>query len=378
MPATPRNEVQRLQALLDTVRLLNSTLELKELTGIILEVVRAEIAVERISVFVVDRARNLLLPLVTQEMEDEGISLPVGVGIAGAVAATGEVLDIPNAYTDPRFDRRFDGKSGYYTNDLFALPVCNRNGDVVGVLELLNRLRPISPSDREFLLGISVYIGLALENSFVHSQTVQSPETVEIIDREVQDPLTLAMGYLQLGLEHGDLPASSWPHLDDVRRGITEASDAALKFREALQQGQGLAAMNLSEELRQLGQARAEEWERHNIQAVLVAENAPPIFAHERDMRLVLSFLIRNAEAALLHSDSSRDLRIHSWCTGKNVQVSIQYKGPVGDLARTPGFAAANSIVQQYKGQIRLHSAPGRGTTFLVELPVMHESKLAE
>jgi hypothetical protein len=378
MPATPRNEVQRLQALLDTVRLLNSTLELKELTGIILEVVRAEIAVERISVFVVDRARNLLLPLVTQEMEDEGISLPVGVGIAGAVAATGEILDIPDAYTDPRFDRRFDGKSGYYTNDLFALPVCNRNGDVVGVLELLNRLRPISPSDREFLLGISVYIGLALENSFVHSQTVQSPETIELIDREVQDPLTLAMGYLQLGLEQGDLPASAWPHLDDVRRAIGEASDAALKFRESLQQGQGLAAMNLSEELRQLGQARAEEWARHNIQAVLVAENAPPIFAYERDMRLVLSFLIRNAEAALLDADSSRDLRIHSWCTGKNVQVSIQYKGTVGDLARTPGFAAANSIVQQYKGQLRLHSAPGRGTTFLIELPVMHESKLAE
>src|SRR5438105_4152736 len=45
--------IPRLQTLLDTVRLLNSTLELKELTGIILEVVRAEIPVERISVFLV-------------------------------------------------------------------------------------------------------------------------------------------------------------------------------------------------------------------------------------------------------------------------------------------------------------------------------------
>jgi GAF domain-containing protein len=373
------NEIQRLQTLLETVRLLNSTLELKELTGIILEVVRAEIAVERISVFVVDRSRNTLHALVTQGMVDEALSLPVGVGIAGTVAATGEVLDIPNAYADPRFDRRFDGKSGYYTNDLFALPVCNRNGDVVGVLELLNRLRPISPTDREFLLGISVYIGLALENSVLHTQLLAG-EHLEV-DRKPQtdDPMAFAMRYLQLLPEQRDLPAPAWVHLESLRQNLSEAASAAAQFRKSVEQlTNGLMPINLSDELRQLSQSRTEEWERNNIQATLVAENALPVYAHEFEMRLVLSFLIRNAETAILQSNADRHLRIHSWCTGKKVYVSIHHKVPAGGLELTPGFEIANSIVHQYRGQIRLESTAEKGTTLLVELPVIHDSRLAE
>jgi signal transduction histidine kinase len=387
MSDVPGNEIQRLQTLLETVRLLNSTLELKELTGIILEVVRAEIAVERISVFVVDRSRNILQPLVTQEIQGEEISLPVGVGIAGTVAATGEVLDIADAYADPRFDRSFDGKYGYYTNDLFALPVCNRSGDVVGVLELLNRLRPISPSDREFLLGISVYIGLALENSFLHAQALareeiesgSEPETVQTVRGGIQDPLTFARGYLQLLPNESDLPASAWAHLETFRRGISEVTAAAVKFQESVEeQTQALAPMSLSDELRLLSQMRAAEWERNNIQATLVAEKAPPVYAHEYEIRLVLSFLIRNAEAAILQSNSNRHLRIHSWCAGKKVHVSIHHKGLGGDLSMSPGFAIANSIVQKYNGQIRFESASGKGTTYLIELPIQYEPRLAE
>jgi signal transduction protein with GAF and PtsI domain len=374
----PRNEVQRLQTLLDTVRLLNSTLEIEELTAIILEVVRAEIAVERISVFLVDRSQNILRPLVAQELDDDEIALPVGVGIAGTVAATGEVLDVPEAYADPRFDRRFDGKSGFYTNDIFALPVCNRSGDVVGVLELLNRLRPISPADREFLLGISVYIGLALENSFLHSQIADLPETRQQ-DREELDYLSFAVNYLQLLPEEHDLPDPAWTFLQAFNRGFTDATFAAVKFKDAIRrQRQTLASVNLSDELRRLSQSRAEDWERFNIKAMLVAETAPPVYVHEQDMRLVLSFLIRSAEAAIVQMKSERQLRIHSWCNGKNVNVSIHHRGPIDDLLTSSGFRFASSLVQQDHGQIRVESDSGKGTTFVIELPVHHESRLTE
>src|SRR5947208_11011546 len=96
-------EVRRLETLLDAARLLNSTLELKEVTQIILDVVRAEVPVERLSVFVVDRQQKMLHSLVAQGVDGIDISLPLGSGIAGTVAATGEVLDIPDAYSDPRF-----------------------------------------------------------------------------------------------------------------------------------------------------------------------------------------------------------------------------------------------------------------------------------
>src|SRR5437867_13077231 len=93
-------EVRRLETLLDAARLLNSTLELKELTQIILDVVRAEVPVERLSVFVVDRGKNTLHSLVAQGLEQVEISMPLGSGIAGTVAATGEILDVTDAYAD--------------------------------------------------------------------------------------------------------------------------------------------------------------------------------------------------------------------------------------------------------------------------------------
>ena len=359
MTKEPRNEIQRLQTLLETVRLLNSTLELKELTEIILEVVRAEVAVERMSVFVIDRARNCLRPLVAQEMQGEEISLPLGVGIAGTVAVTGETLDIPNAYADPRFERKFDGQSGFYTNDLLAMPVCNRDGQVVAVLELLNRLRPITPEDREFLLGISVYIGLALENSLLHSQVFalepieSAAEPSVVFSSDIQDLLAIAIGYLELT----DQPAG-----------------AARLLEHAKQQGQQPTVLNLSDELRRIGELRAVEWEHNKIAVTLVTETVPPVCTQEYELRLILVFLIRTAEAAALRADSGRQLRIHSWCIGKNVHVSIHHKACVPSVM-TPGVAVANSILRRCQGQIRFESTPEQGTTFLIELPAHQESQ---
>lgn len=379
MTDVPKQESHRLQTLLETVRLLNSTLELKALTGIILEVVRSEIAVERVSVFVVDRARNSLRALIAQEMEGEEFSVPMGVGVVGTVASSGEILDIVDAYADPRFARQFDRKSGYYTNDLFALPVCNREGEIVGVIELLNRLKPITPADREFLLGISVYIGLALENSFLHSQMLakerrESDRKAEAAP-DTKDPLTFALGYLELSPDGRGLPGPVWSHLQEVRQGLKETAGAAARFRDFLaQKKQGLTPINLGEALRELSEQQAEIWDRNNIKTTLIAETAPPVYAYDYEMRLVLSFLIRNAETAVLRSGSNRQLRIRSWCTGKNVNVSIHHDGPSAESGTSRGFAIANLIVRQYKGQILFESTPDKGTTFLIELPVLSQS----
>jgi sigma-B regulation protein RsbU (phosphoserine phosphatase) len=100
------------------------------------------------------------------------------------VAATGEALDIPDAYADPRFNPRIDSVLGYRTKDVFCMPVVNREGQTVGVLELLNRVAPLSDEDREFLRDISVHIGLALENAWLHRQLLEK--------RKMDQELTLA------------------------------------------------------------------------------------------------------------------------------------------------------------------------------------------
>jgi GAF domain-containing protein len=157
--------IRRLHVILDAARLLNSTLDLHELTTIILEIIRNEVPVDRVSVFVVDQKQHLVRSLVAQGVQGE-ITLPIGIGIAGFVAETCQTLDVADAYQDARFNPEFDRILGYRTNDILALPVFNAMGIAVGVLELLNRSKPISEEDHEFLRDVSIFIGLALEKAW--------------------------------------------------------------------------------------------------------------------------------------------------------------------------------------------------------------------
>src|SRR5262245_8571797 len=118
--------VRRLERLLEASRLLNSTLEVHELMEIALRIVRDEIPVDRCTLFVVDRKQNLLRSYIAQRVDHFEISVPIGQGLAGTVAATGDVLDTADAYDDPRFTSEFDQRLGYRTNDALCMPVLDR------------------------------------------------------------------------------------------------------------------------------------------------------------------------------------------------------------------------------------------------------------
>ena len=201
--------VERLQRILEASKLLNSTLDLNELTRIILRIIREEVAIDRGTVFIVEWGRRLLRSVVAQEVENE-IILPVDKGIAGAVASTGEVIDIPDAYADPRFDSRFDPILGYRTNDIFCMPIVNRDGKVVGVLELMNRSRPLTADDLDFLASISVHVGLALENAWLHKEIVEK--------RKIERELDLAR----------DIQRNFYPNLPETYGGVQIAASSLM------------------------------------------------------------------------------------------------------------------------------------------------------
>ena len=180
--------IERLHRILEAAKLLNSTLDLSELTTIILRIIREEVGTERGTVFVMQRGQRRLRSLVAQGVEGEDIIVPVGKGIAGNVASTGETINIPDAYNDPRFESSFDELLGYRTNDIYCMPIVNRIGEIVGVLELLNRTRPLTEEDEEFLAGVSVHVGLALENAQLHREIVEKRKMEQelVLAREIQ------------------------------------------------------------------------------------------------------------------------------------------------------------------------------------------------
>lgn len=65
--------------------------------------------------------------------------IPFGIGIAGMVAESKEMINIKDAYNDPRFNSEIDQKTGYKTNLMLSMPICNYEGDVIGVAQIINK-----------------------------------------------------------------------------------------------------------------------------------------------------------------------------------------------------------------------------------------------
>lgn len=119
---------------------------------------------DRCTVYVVDRARSELRSAVAQRMGQQ-IRLPIGQGLAGHVAATGETINVPEAYADARFDRSVDQRTGYRTANILAVPVWDRGGrEVVGVIQVLNkRGGAFERHDQMLLERIADAVGPVLE-----------------------------------------------------------------------------------------------------------------------------------------------------------------------------------------------------------------------
>lgn len=125
---------------------------------------------ERSTVYLVDPRRNELVARFAQRTAVE-IRLPLGQGIAGTVAQTGETINVPDAYADPRFDRNVDLRSGFRTQNMLVVPVWSVDGKrVTGVIQVLNkRGGTFERSDQMDLERIADGIAPALEHLAVEA-----------------------------------------------------------------------------------------------------------------------------------------------------------------------------------------------------------------
>lgn len=119
---------------------------------------------DRSSLFLVDG--DYLELKIADNLDKMGrIRIPLGSGIAGAVAQTGQAIRIDDAYSDPRFNRDVDKQTGYHTRSIISLPIKNRAGEVFAVAQLLNRRdgHPFDDGDEQQFTDFIESIGVILE-----------------------------------------------------------------------------------------------------------------------------------------------------------------------------------------------------------------------
>ncbi|HEX2834425.1 MAG TPA: GAF domain-containing SpoIIE family protein phosphatase [Thermoanaerobaculia bacterium] len=187
-----RQQLERLRTIVEASKLINSSIEADSLFNSILSVARAELGVERGTLYFVDDAKREIWSKVAEGLDVREIRLPVGRGLAGIVAATGEPVILHDAYADARFDRSYDQATGYRTQSMLCVPIRNRERRVVGVLQLLNKQSgSFGERDLEFLDAISDHMAIAMENATLHMAIVEKKRMEQelLLGREIQSRL---------------------------------------------------------------------------------------------------------------------------------------------------------------------------------------------
>uniref|UniRef100_A0A183BM06 Phosphodiesterase n=1 Tax=Globodera pallida TaxID=36090 RepID=A0A183BM06_GLOPA len=122
-------------------------------------------------------------PNVQQNLQDgrKEIRFPLGKGIAGHVALTGESLSIQNAYEDERFNREIDSMTGYHTQSILCMPIFIR-GSVIGVVQMVNKRSggAFNQIDEEAFETFAIYCGLALHHAKLYEKIKRSEQKYRV------------------------------------------------------------------------------------------------------------------------------------------------------------------------------------------------------
>ena len=123
--------------LLSIIRRMHSERELAPLMNLLKQEIKELIRADLVSVFGFDREACELRSFIT--IDNQEIRFDARLGVAGAVAMSGETLNIEDAPNHPLFFTVVDSQTGYRTETVLAVPIKNVRGEVIGVCEGINK-----------------------------------------------------------------------------------------------------------------------------------------------------------------------------------------------------------------------------------------------
>ncbi|KAI5640915.1 3'5'-cyclic nucleotide phosphodiesterase domain-containing protein [Phthorimaea operculella] len=176
--------------LLDVVKaIFEEMVSLDQLIKRILEFAQRLVNADRASLFLVDFRNFELVSTVfdltveqgSKDVEKKEIRMPINRGIAGHVALSGETMNIPDAYSDYRFNREVDEKTGYKTVSILCMPI-KVQGKVIGVVQMVNKKNADNfHHDDEVAFEIfSTFFGLALHHARLYDRIMRKEQKYRV------------------------------------------------------------------------------------------------------------------------------------------------------------------------------------------------------
>jgi len=172
-----RRLVHRQQVILEAGQSIARMMPIGELITLLASLTSELLEADRSTVFICDKDTGELWSLVAEGTVE--IRFPADKGIAGAVAQSGKPLNIPEAYDDERFNQNIDKQTGYRTKSILALPMFDKQGELMGVFQVLNKKSPtgrledslpFNDEDETLLRMLAAQAAVSFENNHLYEQ----------------------------------------------------------------------------------------------------------------------------------------------------------------------------------------------------------------
>lgn len=257
---------------------------------------------------------------------------------------------------------------------IYTSPVINEKGDVIATVHIARDI-----SERKRLL----------EQLMTQDRLASVGQLVAGIAHEIKNPLTSVIGFSDLLLINKDCKnfAEDLKIINDEAKRTVQIANNLLTF--ARKQPEGKAEIQINEQIERVIALRAHEQKGNNIRVIShLAADLPVIMANSSQMQQVFFNLVVNAEYAMLGAHNKGALTITTKQAGDIVRVSIADDGsgispenmrklftpffttkPAGKGTGL-GLSICYGIVTEHGGKLYAESELGKGTTFIIELPV--------
>jgi len=167
-------EVRVQDRLIRISTLLNSTLNRQELLPLIMNSAKELLDAEVASIMLIDEETgDLVFEVSLGEKSEEVVKhrVPIGQGIAGHVAETGEPMIINSAKDHPYFYDRIDSQVGFETRNMLAVPL-RLKAKIIGVVEVINlsNREKLGEKDLDLATVLTHFAAIAIENASLYQR----------------------------------------------------------------------------------------------------------------------------------------------------------------------------------------------------------------
>ncbi len=190
------DRLRPLSGLYRVVKAMATERRLDSLLDVITRETQMMLKCDRCSVFVLEATKQELWTQVAQGLIGHRmIRIPLqGTSIVSECARTAQVINIPDAYADGRFDPEVDKSTGYHTSSVLCVPMLNRSGEVIGVFQVLNKGGgPFTNEDEDWLQGLTAVAAGLIEQAQAYQEIERFVDkTLETLAQTIdrRDPLT--------------------------------------------------------------------------------------------------------------------------------------------------------------------------------------------